>query len=212
MFPTTISLISSQLLWKERNLKHLLLCFLFCLSFSQLLLSSCFSFSNSTKICSHGQSLTLLQLNKSFSIKNSVSAGFGRFSSLMHLNLFYLGFSGLISPEISHLSNLVSLDLSRNRGAEFAWDGFDSLVQNLTKLQKLHLSGISISSVFPNSLLNRSSLISLDLSLCGLHGRFPDNDIHLPKLELLSLWENSNLNGNFPRFSENNSLINFFFF
>ena len=124
----------------------------------------------------------------------------------MHLNLSYSGFSGLISPEISHLSNLVSLDLSRNRGAEFARDGFDSLVQNLTKLQKLHLSGISISSVFPNSLLNRSSLISLDLSLCGLHGRFPDNDIHLPKLELLSLWENSNLNGNFPRFSENNSL------
>ena len=75
-------------------------------------------------------------------------------------------------------------------------------------MQKLHLSGISISSVFPNSLLNRSSLISLDLSLCGLHGRFPDNDIHLPKLELLSIWENSNLNGNFPRFSENNSLIN----
>ena len=61
----------------------------------------------------------------------------------------------------------------------------------------IHLSGISISSVFPNSLLNRSSLISLDLSLCGLHGRFPDNDIHLPKLELLSLWENCNLNGNF---------------
>ena len=179
--------------------KHLLLCFLFYLSFSQLLLSSCFSFSNSTKICPHGQSLTLLQLNKSFSIKNSysdyfelfqlpsypkidywkegsdccswewvscdlvtghvieldlscswlsrtihsnsalfrfphlqrlnlafnnfsrssVSAGFGRFSSLMHLNLSYLGFLGLISPEISHLSNLVSLDLSRNRGAEF---------------------------------------------------------------------------------------------
>ena len=103
---------------------------------------------------------------------------------------------------------MVSLDLSRNRGAEFARDGFDSLVQNLTKLQKLHLSGISISSVFPNSLLNRSSLISLNLSLCGLHGRFSDNDIHLPKLEILSLWENSNLNGNFPRFSENNSLIN----
>ena len=259
---------------ERKKSKHLLLCFLFCLSFSQLLLSSCFSFSNSTKICSHGQSLTLLQLKKSFSIKNSysdyfelfqlpsypetdywkegsdccpwewvscswlsgtihsnsalfrfphlqrlnltfnnfsgssISAGFGRFSSLMHLNLSYLGFSGLISPEISHVSNLVSFDLSKNRGAEFARDGFDSLVQNLTKLQKLQLSGISTSSVFPNSLLNRSSLISLDLSLCGFQGRFLDNDIHLPKLELLSLWENSNLNGNFPRFSENNSLIN----
>ena len=267
---------------------HLLLCFLFFLSCSHLLLSSSFSFSNSTKICPHGQALALLQFKQSFSIDNSsswecdeyggttsypkteywkegsdccswdgvscdlvtghvieldlscswlsgtihsnstlfrfphlqrlnlafnhfygssVSAGFGRFSSLMHLNLSESRFSGLISPEISHLSNLVSLDLSRNIGAEFARDGFDSLVQNLTKLQKLHLYGISITSVFPNSLLNRSSLISLDLSWCGLHGRFPDNDIHLPKLELLYLAENYDLNGNFPRFSENNSLI-----
>ena len=138
---------------------------------------------------------------------SSVSAGFGRFSSLTHLNLSKSLFSGLISPEISHLSNLVSLDLTWNEGAEFSPHGFDSLVQNLTKLQKLHLRGISISSVFPNSLLNRSSLISLDLSVCRLYGRFPDNDIHLPKLELLDLWGNLNLSGNFPRFSENNSLI-----
>ena len=138
---------------------------------------------------------------------SSVSAGFGWLSILTHLDLSFFGFSGLISPEISHLSNLVSLDLNWNIGAEFARDGFDSLVQNLTKLQKLQILGISISSVFPNSLLNRSSLISLDLSWCGLYGRFPDNDIHLPKLELLYLGENYNLSGNFPRFSENNSLI-----
>ena len=119
---------------------------------------------------------------------SSVSVGFGRFSSLTHLNLSYSRFSGLISPEISHLSNLVSLDLSWNSDAEFAPHGFNSLVQNLTKLQKLHLRGISISSIFPNSLLNRSSLISLDLSQCGLHGRFPDHDIHLPKLKVLDLW------------------------
>ena len=268
--------------------KLLLLCFLFFLSCSHLLLSSSFSFSNSTKICPHGQALALLHFKQSFSIDNfsswpcnvnggttsypkteywkegsdccswdgvscdlvtghvieldlscswlsgtihsnstlfrfphlqrlnlasnyfsgsSVSAGFGRFSSLTHLNLSDSGFSGLISPEISHLSNLVSLDLSLNGDVEFPPHGIDSLVQNLTKLQKLHLGGISISSVFPNSLLNLSSLISLDLSDCGLYGRFPDNDIHLPKLELLDLWGNYNLNGNFPRFSENNSLI-----
>ena len=151
----------------------------------------------------------LQRLNLAFNnfSESSVSAGFGRFSSLTHLNLSYSLFSGLISPEISHLSNLVSVDLSWNYRAEFASHGFDSLVQNLTKLQKLHLRGISISSVFPNSLLNLSSLISLDLSECGLYGRFPDNDIHLPKLELLYLYENQDLNGNFPRFSENNSLI-----
>ncbi|KAJ9676377.1 hypothetical protein PVL29_025080 [Vitis rotundifolia] len=265
--------------------KHLLLCFLFFLSSSQLL-SSSFSFSNSTQMCPRHQTLALLHLKQSFSINNSssyycdfngvtsypkteswkkgsdccswdgvtcdwvtghvieldlscswlfgtihsnttlfllphlqrlnlafnnfsgssVSAGFGRFSSLTHLNLSESRFSGLISSEISHLSNLVSLDLSWNFDAEFALHGFNSLVQNLTKLQKLHLGGISISSVFPDSLLNRSSLISLDLSSCGLHGRFPDHDIHLPKLEVLELGDNNDLSGNFPRFSENNSL------
>ena len=152
----------------------------------------------------------LQRLNLAFNDFNwsSVSVGFGQFSTLTHLNLSLSGISGLISPEISHLSNLVSLDLSRNYGAKFVPHGFDSLVQNLTKLQKLHLYGISISSVFPNSLLNRSSLISLDLSQCGLHGIFPDHhDIHLPKLELLYLRWNHDLSGNFPRFSENNSLI-----
>eukprot|EP00261_Vitis_vinifera_P002840 XP_002267388.2 PREDICTED: receptor-like protein 12 [Vitis vinifera] len=267
-------------------MSKLLLCFLFFLSSSQLL-SSSFSFSNSTKLCPHQQALALLHLKQSFSIDNSsswdcdsngitsypkteswkkgsdccswdgvtcdwvtghiigldlscsrlfgtihsnttlflllhlqrlnlafnnfngssISAGFGRFSSLTHFNLSYSGFSGLIAPEISHLSTLVSLDLSENYGAEFAPHGFNSLVQNLTKLQKLHLRGISISSVFPNSLLNRSSLISIDLSGCGLHGRFPDHDIHLPKLEVLDLWRNDDLSGNFPRFSENNSLM-----
>ena len=276
--------LNSIALERKMSEHHLLLCFLFFLSFSQILLSSCFSFSNSTKIFPHGQSLALLHLKKSFSIKkshspfcrfpfypktehwkegsdccswdgvscdlvtghvieldlscswlsgtihsnstlfrfphlqrlnlafnhfygSSVSAGFGRFSSLTYLDLSDSGFSGLISPKISHLSNLVSLDLSWNDEAEFSLLGFDSLVQNLTKLQKFHLRGISISSVFPNSLLNRSSLISLDLSECGLYGRFPDKDIHLPKLELLSLRGNYKLSGNFPRFSENNSLI-----
>ncbi|RVW24102.1 Receptor-like protein 12 [Vitis vinifera] len=267
-------------------MSKLLLCFLFFLSSSQLL-SFSFSFSNSTKLCSHQQALALLHLKQSFSIDNSsswdcdsngitsypkteswkkgsdccswdgvtcdwvtghiigldlscswlfgiihsnstlfllphlrrlnlasndfnyssVSIGFGRFSSLMHLNLSYSVFSGKIAPEIFHLSNLVSLDLSGNYEAEFAPHGFNSLVQNLTKLQKLHLGGISISSVFPNSLLNRSSLISLVLFDCGLHGRFPDHDIHLPKLEVLDLWGNDDLSGNFPRFSENNSLM-----
>ena len=151
----------------------------------------------------------LQRLNLAFNnfYGSSISAGFGQFSSLTHLNLFNSGFSGLISPEISHLSNLVSFDLSWNSNTEFAPHGFNSLVQNLTKLQKLHLQGTSISLVFPNSLLNQSSLISLDLHFCVLHWRFLDHDIHLPKLEVLDLSGNNDLSGNFPRFSENNSLM-----
>ena len=58
----------------------------------------------------------LQRINLAFNNFNgsSISARFGRFSSLMHFNLSDSGFSGLISPEISHLSNLVSLDLSWN--------------------------------------------------------------------------------------------------
>ena len=148
--------------------------------------------SNSTLfLLPHLQSLNLALNNLSGSF---VLDGFGR-SSLTHLNLSDSLFSSLISPEISYLSNLALLDLSWNDGAEFSPHGFDSLVENLTWLQKLHLSGISISSVFPNSLLNRSSLISLDLSYSGFHGRFLDNYIHLPKLELLYLYGNEDLSG-----------------
>ncbi|RVW74948.1 Receptor-like protein 12 [Vitis vinifera] len=132
-------------------------------------------------IVAHGMGSHVIGLNlasNDFS-GSSVSVGFGRFSSLTHLNLSDSGFSGLISSEISHLSNLVSLDLSWNSDAEFAPHGFNSLVQNLTKLQKLHLR---------------------DLSSCGLHGRFPDHDIHFPKLEVLDLQGNNDLSGNFPRF------------
>ena len=43
-----------------------------------------------------------------------IPSEFGRFKSLTHLNLSDSGFSGQISVEISQLSSLVSLDLSKN--------------------------------------------------------------------------------------------------
>ena len=218
---TTISLTSTHSLsvaFKRITMsKLLLICFLVFLLCSHLILSSSFSFSNSTKICPHGQALSLLQFKQSFSIDNSsswlcdeyggttsypkteywkegsdccswdgvscdlvtghvieldlscswlsgpihsnstlfrfphlqrlnlasndfygssVSAGFGRFPSLTHLNLSYSGFSGLISPEISHLSNLVSLDLTWNEGAEFAPHGIQIISKYLIHCHK----------------------------------------------------------------------------
>ena len=239
----TISLISSLFLSIAlgRMMSKLLLCFLFFLSSSQLL-SSSFSFSNSTKLCPHQQALALLHLKQSFSIDNSsswdcdsngitsypkteswkkgsdccswdgvtcdwvtghiigldlscswlfgiihsnstlfllphlrrlnlasndfnyssVSIGFGRFSSLMHLNLSYSVFSGKIAPEIFHLSNLVSLDLSGNYKAEFAPHGFNSLVQNLTKLQKLHLGSLLLQILRVHPYFNWQSKVFID--------------------------------------------------
>ena len=56
-------------------------------------------------------------------------------------------------------------------------------------------------------LINLKKLASPWFIYCGLHGRFLDHDIHLPKLEVLNLRANYDLSGNFPRFSENNSLM-----
>ncbi|CBI17003.3 unnamed protein product, partial [Vitis vinifera] len=176
----------------------LLLCFLFFLSFSQLF-SSSFSFSNSTKLCPHHQAIALLHFKQSFSIDNSKSwkkgsdccswdgvtcdwvtghvieldlTGFGRFSSLTHLNLCDSEFSGPISPEISHLSNL------------------------------LHLGGISISSIFPNgelpaSIGNLKSLKILVLHNCGFSGSIPSSIGNLKNLISLGLASN-NFSGQLP--------------
>ena len=113
----------------------------------------------------------------------------------------------MIAREISDLSDLVSLDLSRYNGLRLETSTFIALAQNLTKLQKLHLRGINISSIIPCSLLNLSSLTSMDLSSCNLHGRFPDDDLHLPNLKVLKFGGNYHLGGYFPKFSKTNSIL-----
>ncbi|WKA13412.1 hypothetical protein VitviT2T_030713 [Vitis vinifera] len=151
----------------------------------------------------------LRRLNLAFNDfnKSSISAKFGQFRRMTHLNLSFSGFSGVIAPEISHLSNLVSLDLSIYSGLGLETSSFIALTQNLTKLQKLHLRGINVSSILPISLLNLSSLKSMDLSSCQLHGRFPDDDLQLPNLKVLKLKGNHDLSGNFPKFNESNSIL-----
>ena len=151
----------------------------------------------------------LRRLNLAFNDfnKSSISDKFGQFRRMTHLNLSFSGFSGVIAPEISHLSNLVSLDLSIYSGLGLETSSFIALAQNLTKLQKLHLRGINVSSILPISLLNLSSLRSMDLSSCQLYGRFPDDDLQLPNLKVLKLKGNHDLSGNFPKFNESNSML-----
>ncbi|XP_057989626.1 receptor-like protein 6 isoform X1 [Hevea brasiliensis] len=110
---------------------------------------------------------------------------FGQFLNLTYLNLNYSVFEGQIPLEISYLSGLVSLDLSRNSYLILEATIFNQLVQNLTQLQELDLSGVNMSLVAPNSLMNLSfSLTSLNLRSCSLEGKFPDIS-HL--FELVSL-------------------------
>ncbi|CAL5328164.1 unnamed protein product [Camellia sinensis] len=138
-----------------------------------------------------------------------ISSEFSRFTRLTHLNLSYSNFSGKIPIEVSFLSKLVSLDLSNNYDLRLEEPGFELLVQNLTKVRELNLGAVNISSVVSNSLLNLTSLTLLDLSGCGLLGKFPNEIFHLPHLNELSIWNNLALTGNFPEFVNSSSPLQY---
>ncbi|KAG5568295.1 hypothetical protein H5410_064689 [Solanum commersonii] len=146
----------------------------------------------------------LQRLDLSFNdFSNShISPQFGKFSSLKHLHLSYSYFSGQIPSEISHLSKLHSLRLYSNN-LRLTTHDFKLLLQNLTQLRELHLSGINISSTIP---LNFSShLTTLGLEDTGLYGIIPESIFHLPNLETLYLGYNYKLNGYFPKTKWNSS-------
>ncbi|XP_057990689.1 receptor-like protein Cf-9 [Hevea brasiliensis] len=132
-------------------------------------------------------------------------------SSLTYLKLRYCGLHGKI-PDISHLSKLVTLHLSfvysyGRSMIEIKPMTFDRLVRNLTKIRDFRLRGVNMSMVAPSSLMNlSSSLSSLALILCELQGKFPDNIIQRPNLQLLYLTDNEHLTGSLPRHNWTNSL------
>ncbi|KAM3684248.1 hypothetical protein ACJW31_11G029600 [Castanea mollissima] len=132
-------------------------------------------------------------------IYGSISSKFGGFANMTHLNLTDCYFAGNFPSEISHLSKLVSLDLSVNDVIIMKTPSLKRLVQNLTHLTELVLDDVDMSSVPPNSFMNlSSSLTYLRLSDCGLKGRFLDNIFHLPNLQLLDVSYNYNLTGSLP--------------
>ncbi|XP_028114934.1 receptor-like protein Cf-9 [Camellia sinensis] len=138
-----------------------------------------------------------------------ISSEFSRFTRLTHLNLSYSSFSGKVPIEVSFLSKLISLDLSNNYGLWLEELGFELLVQNLTKVRELNLGYVNISSVVSNSLLNLTSLTLLDLSFCGLLGKFPDGIFHLPHLNELIIRYNLALTGYFPEFINSSSPLQY---
>ena len=135
----------------------------------------------------------LQNLNMAFNDFNNsnIPVGLANLSMLKHLNLSNSSFSGQIPPQISGLSNLVSLDLSFNidssyqRLLKLTSPNFSSLLPNLTRIEKLHLSYVDMSSTVPLVLNNLSSLTSLHLDDCGLLGEFPPGIFQLPNLKFL---------------------------
>ena len=134
------------------------------------------------------------------------------FSQLRYLNLSHTSdttFSSEILPEVSHLSNLLSVDL-RSYTKSNPLDPIDhlrlnvstlrSLIQNSTRLKELHLSFVNISSSVHDIFTNLTYLQILNLSHCELYGEFPIGIFHLPNLRIWNLEYNQNLRGMLPNF------------
>ncbi|XP_057953895.1 receptor-like protein 7 [Malania oleifera] len=155
------------------------------------------SSSNSTSLFSlhhlHNLNLSHNDFNGSL-----ISPEFGRtLTSLTHLNLSHFAFAGPIPTELSHLSKLISLDLSSNALLRYEPQSFKRLLHNLTEIRELFLGRVTISRVTPaNSFVNlSSSLTSLSLSDCELQGELPisHNILSLPNLIKLDLSSNPSL-------------------
>ncbi|XP_057724874.1 receptor-like protein 33 [Arachis stenosperma] len=149
----------------------------------------------------------LQQLNLAFNnFSNSpIYPGIGNLVSLTHLNLSYSSFGSHIPSTISHLSKLLSLDLSSYGDAELRFDEstWSRLIGNTTNLEELVLDGVDMSSIRETSLsllMNfSSSLLFLHLPFTGLHGKFPTRILGLTNLEELSLYGNVELKVELPK-------------
>ncbi|XP_021288454.1 LRR receptor-like serine/threonine-protein kinase GSO2 [Herrania umbratica] len=149
----------------------------------------------------------LKRLNLAFNNfgESKISAKFGQFPNLTHLNLSSSFFSGQVPSEISYLSKLVSLDLSTFSlppvGEQEPFQELmletttlKRLAQNFSEVEELFLAGIDMCSVDAVHLVNlSSSLTSLSLDDCGLNGTISDRIFQFPNLKLLKLGNNPEL-------------------
>ncbi|MCE3051050.1 hypothetical protein HAX54_048809 [Datura stramonium] len=77
------------------------------------------------------------------------------------------------------------------------------LLQNLTQLRELDLTGVNIYSTIPQNF--SSHLTTLSLGMTGLYGIIPVSIFHLPNLQVLELYNNHQLSGYFPKTKWNSS-------
>ncbi|KAJ6881217.1 hypothetical protein NC651_027927 [Populus alba x Populus x berolinensis] len=135
-----------------------------------------------------------------------ISSRFGHFSNLTLLNLNYSIFAGQVSSEITHLSKLVSLDLSENDYLSLEPSSLveiSSSICELRFLQVLNLSNNSFSGSMPLCLGNFSNmLLVLHLGTNNLQGTIPLTFSNDNSLEYL------NLNGNELEGKISQSIIN----
>ncbi|CAL5190336.1 unnamed protein product [Lathyrus oleraceus] len=153
----------------------------------------------------------LQQLNLAFNYFSfsSLPVRIGDLVSLTHLNLSYCSLTGNIPSQISHLSKLVSLDLSNSHMElnPLTWKRF---IHNATNLGELYLYYVDMSSIEGSSLSMlknlSSSLVSLSLSDTGLQGYLSSDILTLPNLQTLDFSFNDYLSGQLPKSNWSNPL------
>ncbi|KAL6139236.1 hypothetical protein ACLB2K_064513 [Fragaria x ananassa] len=172
-------------------------------------------FDNSSRIF-HLQNLESLNLaDNHLGDGSSIPSAFGKLMNLRYLNLSENYYSGKIPIEISRLTRMVVLDISRCNSfpkENLYWVYYleiptlHMLVENLTELRELHLDSVQISAggsewcqAISSSLPN---LRVLSLSDCNLSGPFHDSLVMLQSLSVIQL-DRNNISAPVPTFFAN---------
>nr|XP_011465928.1 PREDICTED: receptor-like protein 12 isoform X2 [Fragaria vesca subsp. vesca] len=162
----------------------------------------------------HLQNLQSLNLADNYlgNDSQSIPSAFGKLMNLRYLNLSLNYYSGKIPIEISRLTRLVVLDISKRdsfpeaEGVPLEIPTLHMLVENLTELRELHLDSVQISAggsewcqAISSSLPN---LRVLSLSSCNLSGPFHDSLAKLQSLSVIQL-DSNNISAPVPTFFAN---------
>ncbi|CAJ1977404.1 unnamed protein product [Sphenostylis stenocarpa] len=108
------------------------------------------------------------------------------------------GYSGTLTPLISQLTQLITLDLSENN----FFGSIPSSISSLSNLQTLSFRSNYFSGPIPSSITTLKSLQSLDFSHNSLSGSLPNSMNSLTTLRRLDLSFN-NLTGSIPKLPPN---------
>jgi len=131
-----------------------------------------------------GQLTELTSFNVGFnSIEGIIPSSFNQLTKMRSLWLLYNYFFGDI-PDLSALTDLRSLDISRNF---FTPNPIPSWIGTLTHLNNLSLFRTSVNGVFPANFHNLTELVTLDLAQNELGGPIPEWIGDLTALQSLNL-------------------------